>query len=154
MDPRDPRDPRPEPMLQAVQGLLAALPRLIGDRVELFSLEMQRAGQALAQIAGLAVGVAIVGVTAWFALWGILIGLLVRGADWSIVSALLLVLAVNVAAAVWMGLRISRLARLIGLPATRRHLSFKPNLRSADDTTPDTPVNVDRAPDAAARAAA
>jgi hypothetical protein len=57
--------------LTSLQGLLRELTGLVSDRVELLSLELQRAGQVLAQIVALIVGAAILGMTAWLALWGV-----------------------------------------------------------------------------------
>lgn len=100
------------------------LPGLIGDRVELLALELRRAGLTLAQMIALAAVAALLGLTAWFALWGLVIGgLLALGMPW--LGALLLVLLVNAGGAVWALLQARRIAPLLGLPATRRHLSFK-----------------------------
>ena len=123
--PRAPADARPEPLLQAVRGLLRELPGLIGDRVELASLELRRAGEALVRITVLVVAAAILGVTAWLALWAVLVALLAQFGLHPVVALLLAVIA-NLAVATWAVLQARSLLRLLGLPATRRHLSFSP----------------------------
>jgi len=113
---------RPEGWLEALQSIWRELPGLVGDRVDLLALELQRAGRALAQIVALLVAASILAVTAWLALWaGIAVGLVQLGLHWA--PALLLVLALNAATA-WLALtRLRLLLPLLRLPATRRHLS-------------------------------
>jgi uncharacterized membrane protein YqjE len=112
-----------ESLFDLVKGLLHELPGLLGDRVELFALEMHRAGMALARVLALTVMAAIVGVTAWLAAWTLLAGLLVQqGWHWS--AALGLVILINLGGAAWALRRARQLMRLLSLPATRRHLSF------------------------------
>lgn len=132
--------PRPEPLLQVVRGLLRELPGLIGDRVELASLEMRRAGEALVRITVLVVAAAILGVTAWLALWAVLVALLVQFGLHPIVALLLAVVA-NLAVAVWAVLRARTMLRLLGLPATRRHLSFSPSATPPAEPPPEAPVH-------------
>jgi hypothetical protein len=114
-------------LLDTLQALLHELPGLISDRVELFALELARAGRALARIVAWLVAIAIVGVTAWLALWaGLVVGLIQLGLHWA--WALLIVLAINLVAAV-VGLKqVRHLASRLSLPATRRHMagSVKP----------------------------
>ena len=74
------RNPR-ESLWDLGQSILHELPSLIGDRVELLSLELQRASQALVKITVLATGAAILALTAWLALWGVLAGVLIA-LDW------------------------------------------------------------------------
>lgn len=108
-----------------LMGVLHELPGLVSDRVELLSLELQRAAVALAQIAALVVAVAILGVTAWLALWGgVVAGLVGLGLalGWALGATLL----VNLLAAWWAMLRIRRLLPRVSLPATRRHLVGRP----------------------------
>ena len=118
-------------LLDLARSILRELPALIGDRVELLSLEMQRAGAALAQLAALAAAAAIFALTAWLALWGVLVGLLIAmGLNWAFAHAI--ALAINLAAVAWALLRARSLARQLGLPATRRHLTLGLAQRSAD----------------------
>jgi len=110
-----------ESLFDLARSILRELPALIGDRVELLALELQRAGAALAQLVALATAAAIFSLTAWLALWGVVVGLLnALGLHWA--AALAVALLVNLAAAVWALWRARALARLLGLPATRRHL--------------------------------
>lgn len=137
--------PRQPGFVDTLQSIWRELPGLVGDRVELLSLELQRAGRALAQIVALLVAAAILGVTAWLALWaGIAVGLVELGLHWSL--SLLLVLALNAGVA-WLAIvRLRLLLPLLGLPATRRHLT--PG-RTAEPPSPAVPQ-----PDADAVAAA
>lgn len=112
-----------ESIFDSLHAVLRELPGLVSDRVDLFSLELSRAGLALAQIVVLIVGAAILGVTAWLMLWaGIVVALVGLGLHWAL--ALLAALLVN-AAAVWIAvLRVQRLLPSLRLPATRRHLTL------------------------------
>lgn len=111
-------------LLDLVQSLLREVPGLISDRVELLSLELGRAGAALAKIVALTVAVAILGITAWAALWtGVVMGLLAL--DWHWALALGVVILANAGAIVWAALQMRRLAGLLKLPATRRHLTMR-----------------------------
>jgi hypothetical protein len=56
-------------------------------------------------------------------LWGTLVGLLIA-LDWPAVGAYATVLLVNAVAAVWALWRARGLFKLLGLPATRRHLQL------------------------------
>ena len=117
-----------ESLLDSLQALLHELPGLISDRVELFALELARAGRALGRIVAWRVAIAIVGVTAWLALWaGLVVGLIQAGLHWA--WALLIVLAINLVA-VAIGLKqVRRLATRLSLPATRRHLTMAGSIR-------------------------
>jgi uncharacterized membrane protein YqjE len=127
------RNPR-ESLWDLGQSILHELPSLIGDRVELLSLELQRASQALVKITVLATGAAILALTAWLALWGVLAGVLIA-LDWPPAAACAIVVVINAAAAAWLVLRARSLLKLIGLPATRRHLLF--GRREPPVTPPD-----------------
>jgi uncharacterized membrane protein YqjE len=117
-----------ESLLDTLQALLHELPGLISDRVELFALELARAGRALARIVAWLVAIAIVGVTAWLALWaGLVVGLIQLGLHWA--WALLIVLAINLVAAVAGLKQVRRLAGRLSLPATRRHLTMAGSTR-------------------------
>lgn len=111
-------------LLDLVQALLREIPGMVSDRVELFSLELGRAGAAMAKIVALTVAVAILGITAWAALWaGVVMGLLALGWHWAL--ALGVVVLANVAAVAWALARMRQLAGLLQLPATRRHLTLR-----------------------------
>lgn len=117
--------PPPQGWLDTLQSLLQELPGLVSDRVELLSLELVRAGRALAQILMLVVAAAVLAVTGWLALWaGATVALLEAGLHWA--WALALVLALNLAAALLALRRIRRLVPLLQLPRTRRHLTLTP----------------------------
>jgi uncharacterized membrane protein YqjE len=115
----------PQPSwLASLQGLLQELPGLVSDRIELLSLELQRAAQVLAQIVALIVAAAILAVTAWLALWGgVVMALIAAGLHWALAS--LLVLVLNLGASWWAVARIRALAPLLKLPATRRQLTLR-----------------------------
>lgn len=118
--------------IEALRSIWHELPGLVSDRVDLLALEVQRAGRALAQMVAMVVAAAILGVTAWLALWaGIAVGLVELGLHWSL--SLLLVLALNAVTAVLAVMRLRSLLPLLRLPATRRHLA--PG-RTTEPTTP------------------
>lgn len=120
--------PAQESLLQTLKGLWQELPGLVSDRVELLSLELHRAGLALAQIAALVVAAAILGVTAWLVLWGMVVALLVMaGLHW--LAALGLALLANLLAAWWAVARVRKLLPALKLPATRRHLMISPSTK-------------------------
>jgi uncharacterized membrane protein YqjE len=112
----------PPGLLASVRGLLAELPGLVSDRVHLFSLELKRAGRALAQMLALVVAASVLAVTAWLALWAaIAAGLIEAGMPWGWAAFLVLVLNLGAAAgAVWLALK---QARLLALPAMVRRLT-------------------------------
>lgn len=123
-DPGRGQAPPPATLLESFLGVLAELPGLFSDRVQLLSLELRRAGQALARIVLLLVATAILGVTAWVALWGAVVGgLSALGLHWAL--ALLAVLLINLAAAALAMARMRELAGRLGLPATLRHLTLR-----------------------------
>ncbi len=111
-----------ESLIDIVRSVLHEVPGLIGDRVELFSLELHRAGLALVKVLAMTVVAAILGVTAWLAAWSVLVGLLVA-AGWHWAAANGLVVLVNIAAAAWAVQRARKLMKLLSLPATRQHLT-------------------------------
>ena len=114
---------RGQPWLQSLQALVATLPGLVTDRLELLALELNRAGGAIVSIVALMLLAAILGVTAWLALCGsIALALVGQGLSWPL--AMLAVLLANLVLA-WVALvRMRRLMATVGLPATRRHLVF------------------------------
>ena len=121
----DPHAPA-ESLTHQLLALRRELPGLVSDRVELLSLELQRAVQALAQIVALLVAIAVLGVTAWLVLWGAIIRLLVS-AGMPLAAALLLAIALNVLAILAALLRVRQLLPRLKLPATRRHLMVAPD---------------------------
>ena len=122
------------PVLETLLALWRDLPGLLSDRVLLLSLELKRAGKALAVMIGLIVAAeekpdrldwrTLAG-TFWVALWvGITAALLQAGLAWGWV--LLIVLAINLAGIAYALLRAKSLAHLLTLPATVRRLTVAP----------------------------
>lgn len=140
--PDTPGSDSPEPWLKTLQAMLRDLPGLVTGRVELLTLEVERAAQALAQIVLLVVAAAILGVTLWLVLWaGIVAALLAWGLSWA--AALSLVLGVNLIAA-WLAVaRVRRLLPRLTLSATRRHLlpSPSPQPRNPPPSHPSAPAH-------------
>jgi len=133
--PGSPAAPQPS-WLASLQGLVHELPGVISDRVELLSLELQRAGQVLAQIVALIVAAAILAVTAWLALWGgVMVALIEAGLHWA--AASLIVLFINLGACGWAVARVRALAPLLKLPATRRHLTLSQPSSASRSPPPD-----------------
>jgi len=127
----------PPSLMGTLRDLWKELPGLLNDRVELLSLELQRAAAALVQVVVLIVAAAILGVTAWLVLWGaIVLALVAAGLHPTL--ALAAALLVNIAAAAWAVARARRLLPMLRLPATRRHLMIGPSPTPRADcaTTP------------------
>ena len=123
---------------KAVSALFADLPGLLTDRVHLLSLELRRASNALGQMVALGLLAAILFATAWITLWvGLAEAFLAVGLAWPWI--VLLVLFVNLAAAVWALMRVKALAPLLALPATLRRLT--------DSDAIDRHPEADREPD-------
>jgi uncharacterized membrane protein YqjE len=111
-------------LIGSLQRIVGELPALVSDRVELLSLELTRAGQALAKIVMLLVGAAVLAVTGWLALWAIGVLVAMRlGMPPEV--ALLVVVVLNAAVAALALRAVKAQARFISLPATRRRLSFQ-----------------------------
>ena len=111
--------------LQVLLDLLNELPGIVSDRVQLLTLELRRARQALARIVLLAVAAALLALTAWFALWvGLLIAAIRFEYGWAWMLALILI--VNIGGAWFAVARIRRLALFLALPATVRRLTVAP----------------------------
>ena len=111
-----------ESLPKAIGALFADLPGLLTDRVRLLSLELRRASNALGQMVALGLLAAILFATAWITLWiGLAEAFLAVGLKWPWI--VLLVLFVNLSAAIWAVLRVKALAPLLALPATLRRLS-------------------------------
>lgn len=127
----------PGSLADELQGIWRELPGLVSDRVVLLSLELRRAGQALGRIVMLIVATAILGVTAWVALWGCVVGgLAALGLHWTL--ALLAVLLLNLAGFALTVSRMRALAASLQLPATLRHLTLPP-------APPESPVSTESA---------
>lgn len=106
-----------------LREIVGELPGLVSDRVLLLSLEVRRAGLALAQIVALVVAVGVLAVTAWIALWvGVAAALMASGLGlgWTVAS----VIGLNLVAAALALQRVRRLAPLLALPATVRRLTL------------------------------
>jgi uncharacterized membrane protein YqjE len=139
----------PGSLIDLVDAMLRELPALVGDRVELFSLEMQRAGGALARIVALSAAALVFALTAWLALWATIVSLLLA-MDWHWASANAAALLINAAAAAWMLLRARALMHFLSLPATRRHLQLGREYSSPPEQPRDGPRPADAREPAAA----
>ena len=135
MDDTPPAGGKTAPPWQVLAALLQELPGLVSDRIHLLALELKRATQTLTRLIALVLAAAILGATAWIALWGAVVATLVEaglGFGWACV----IVLLVNLAAAGGALLQAKRIAPLLGLPATLRHLTIA---RSAPAEPPSAP---------------
>lgn len=114
-----------EGVLQLLRALIADLPGLVSDRVHLLALELRRAGHALGMMVALGLAAAVLGVTAWLALWvGLVAAALHFGMPWG--WAWVIVLALNLGAAFVAIKRAVALAHYLKLPATMRRLTVPP----------------------------
>jgi Putative Actinobacterial Holin-X, holin superfamily III len=103
--------------------MVGDLPGLVSDRVHLLSLELRRAGLALAQIVALVVAIGVLAVTVWIGLWvGIAAALLAWGLGLGWVLAI--VTGLNLGAVATALRRVRQLAPLLALPATARRLTL------------------------------
>ena len=138
-DAPPPPDATPDELLslpKAVGALFADLPGLLTDRVHLLSLELRRASNALGQMVALGLLAAILFATAWIAVWvGLAAAFLAVGLAWPWI--VLLVLVINLSAAVWALLRVKALAPLLALPATLRRLTDSDALAPHAESEPD-----------------
>jgi hypothetical protein len=120
---------------QAIGALFADLPGVLTDRVHLLSLELRRASNALGQMVALGLLAAILFATAWTALWvGLALAFVAVGLAWPWI--VLLVLFVNLSAAVWAILRVKALAPLLALPATLRRLTDSDAFERREESDP------------------
>jgi uncharacterized membrane protein YqjE len=117
-------DRRPASLSALLGGLLSDLPGLVSDRVELLSLELQRAGLALLHMACLGLVLTVLGMAGWLIVWALLlVGLVAAGLTWAM--ALGVALLAHVLLGWWVVNSIRRLIPNLGLPATRRQLMFR-----------------------------
>jgi uncharacterized membrane protein YqjE len=124
-----------ESLPKAIGALFADIPGLLSDRVHLLSLELRRASNALGQMVALGLLAAILFATAWITLWiGLAEAFLAVGLKWPWI--VLLVLFVNLSAAVWALLRVKALAPLLALPATLRRLTDSEAFQRQDESEP------------------
>jgi hypothetical protein len=123
MKPIAPRsDPRRPSLLQAWQALVDDLPGLVSDRAYLMALELRRARYALVQIVSLLLAAAVLVGVAWLLLCMVVaIGAVESG--WSWISALGLVLLVNIGLGILALRRAGALVSRLSLPATLRKLT-------------------------------
>ncbi len=132
----------------AISGLLRELPAMVSDRVELLALELHRAGLALLHITCLGMALTVLALGGWFLLWALITAALVAGVGLHWAAALGAVLLVHGLLGWWVVSRIRRLLPTLGLPATRRQLTFpKPAATQADDPPEShAPVSTPAAP--------
>jgi uncharacterized membrane protein YqjE len=123
-----------ESVLQMLRGLVKDLPGLVSDRVHLLSLELRRAGIALGHMVVLGILAAMLGVTAWLALWiGLVAAALHFGMPWGWAWAIVMVL--NLGGAFIAIKRVLALVGLLKLPATMRRFTVPP--------PPPAPASID-----------
>lgn len=110
-------------LLASVQVLLEEARGALRGRIELFSLELRRSGSALVQMAVLALLAALLGSVAWLTLMAALtVGLVHLGLPWA--GSLLIVVLLNLGAALAALMRARALGSQLGFPASRRQLHF------------------------------
>ena len=126
----------PEPAArQSFFGTLSALvgnlPGLFSDRVDLLSLELQRAGLTLALMLLWGVTAAMLLLAAWLGIWGAVAAMAVQsGLRWE--WAAFAVVLINALAA-WAAIGMARrMAPKLSLPLTRRHLESEHRTPPAD----------------------
>ena len=123
--------------LDLLRALMEDVPRLIGERVRLFTLELQRAKQALIVIVALGAVAALLLLTAWFVIWGAVIaGLVQAGLAWG--WAVLIVLVVQLGGGVFALRYALSMTRYLALPATARHLTVRTRSPGKAGETPFT----------------
>lgn len=127
--------PGAESLFGSLKAVLGELPGLVSDRVHLLALELRRAGQALALMVAFVAAAAVLLCTAWLALWaGLAAAAIQAGVPWGWV--MIIVLAINLAAAFYALQRARVLSHLLTLPATMRRLTVTPTASSAVAHTP------------------
>ena len=111
-----------EPLFSLLKGLGSALRMGLKDRVELLVLELRRARGAVSSLLVLAAVALVLALGTWLLLVAAAVmGLIALDFSWVAALGLLaLVHAIGLAVA---ALRMRRLAQVVGLPGTRRHLT-------------------------------
>lgn len=118
--------------LHRLASLFDDLPGMVSDRVQLLALEAHRARLAATQALAYALGAALLGATAWLALWlGIVAAALESGVPWE--WAVAAVVLINGGLACWAALRALGLLRSVGLPATLRRLTLPGDPAQGDE---------------------
>lgn len=107
---------------QRIERLADDLPGLLGDRVHLLTLELQRASRACVSLVVWALAAILCGATAWFWLWVAFVHVALQ-AGWHPWLIGLVVIGGNVLVVLLAVARIRHLAPLLKLPATVRHLT-------------------------------
>lgn len=109
--------PRPPGLVDEIKALWNDARGLVHDQLELAALETRLAGQSLAVIVGAGVAIAILLVSAWLGLLGVLVLLLILLGVWASL-ALLFAVALNLLIAGGLYLLIRNRSRMIGWKAT------------------------------------
>jgi uncharacterized membrane protein YqjE len=119
-------------LLENVQALWHELRGLAHDHLQLAALETQRAGKSLVNMVVYAVAAAILLVSAWLGLMGAgVLWLIANGLNASV--ALLLVVALNIAAAFVLFTMIRRSSDHLRFPATVRSLKSDASMLAQPD---------------------
>jgi len=121
----------PVGLMDEIKGLWREIRLLIHDHIELAALETRLAGQTLAFMVMAGVAIAILLVSAWLALLGAMVVLLVAMGMWAS-AALLLIVLLNIAAAAGLGWAIKHKSRNLKWSATLA--SLKPDAGPQQDT--------------------
>jgi uncharacterized membrane protein YqjE len=122
----------------ALMALVADLRESVQGRIHLFSLELKQASAALGQMVALGLLAAFMAHAAWFAL---VIGLswtaIALGAPWW--AVMIAVFVLHIAIAGFAVLRLLKLAKTLGMPATMRRLTGSKS-QEAKTVAPAAPV--------------
>jgi Putative Actinobacterial Holin-X, holin superfamily III len=129
-----------------LRQLAGDVPGLVSDRIQLLSLEVRRAGLALAQMIALVVAIGVLAATAWVALW---VGAAAALLSWGLAPGwvVLIVIGLNLGAAAIAAQRVRHLVPLLALPATVRRLTVP---SAAAPTQPAAPVKAPTEPSSSA----
>ncbi len=122
---RDTAETSELPVFAAVNNLWWSIRDLVGDLLELATLETRNAGRAAVAMVAMAIIGAFCLMAAWLSLCGALAFWIAGWIGW--IAAFLLVAFLNVAGAVALVLAIMRLSRLLTFRATRQALSLGPS---------------------------
>lgn len=131
------QDATGESLVETAFALWRAVAGLIGDTIKLAALETRIAALSLSTIVGLALGIALLVVTAWLLLIAALAVWLVRmGLGWEL--ALIGIAILNILLSVWAWRSIVHLSRNLLFSVTRRQLvsgTQAPKESSPDSST-------------------